>query len=510
MRNLYINPLLIADQYKLSHRHQLEKGTTLIYSNITPRKSKVEGVNEVVVFGMQYFIKEYLIGRFNNDFFALPRETVIASFERVCNNSLGPGAIDSSHVGQLHDLGYLPLKIKCLNEGSLCPIGTPFCTLYNTHPDFAWLTNFIETICQNVIWRMLTSATDMRQLRLLADEFADKTVGNKDYVDFQFHTFSMRGNDGLESACMCDAGHLLSFRGSDTIPTIPFLEQYYNADSDRKLISASVPATEHSIMCSYGDEHELETFRMLIEDLYPSGIVSIVSDTWDLTEIINPDGGYLVLLKDKILARDGKVVIRPDSSDKTPLEVICGDPWPHYKYNDRQRPIIYKGVLICLDEIFGHTVNEKGFKEINSHIGIIYGERIDRELAREIFREMERMGYAANNIVFGIGSVEHMSNKTRDTYGLACKATYCEVNGEGRNIFKDPITDNGMKKSHRGLMYIDNHQKLHQECTWEEEDKGILHTVFEDGKLIIEHSLSHIRSRLHWENILSKRELEHV
>ncbi len=505
MRNLYINPLLIADQYKLSHRHQLEEGTTLIYSNTTPRESQVEGVDKVVVFGMQYFIKAYLMERFEEDFFALPEGDVVSSFERVCDNSLGKGVINSDHVRDLHQLGYLPLKIKCLPEGTLCPIGYPLCTIYNTHPDFAWLTNFIETICQNVMWRMITSATDMRQLRLLGEEFWDKTVGHTDGLDFQFHTFAMRGNDGLESACMCDAGHLLSFRGSDTIPTIPFLERYYGADSNKELISASVPATEHSIMCSYGDKNELETFRMLIEDLYPSGIVSIVSDTWDLTEIINPDNGYLVQLKDKVLARDGKVVIRPDSSDKTPLEVICGDEYPDSKYNHRQRPVIEKGVLVCLDEIFGHTINVRGLKEINAKIGCIYGESINLALARKIFEQMRSMGYAANNIVFGIGSLEHMKGKSRDTYGLACKATYCEVNGEGRNIFKDPITDSGMKKSHVGLMCMEMSKEypgwnLSQECSWEKEDKGFLYTVFEDGKLVKEYDLEDIRRNLRWEN----------
>lgn len=496
MRHLYINPLLLCDTYKLSHRQMLPPGCNLTYTNITARKSRVDGVDNVVVFGLQYFIQEYLIDRFQKDFFLKPKEEVVGSFEKFVSSCCGTGVINSDHVSDLYDLGYLPLVIKSVKEGTVCPIGVPFCTVYNTHKNFGWLTNFIETIMQCVLWRAITSATDCKRLRQLGDKFAEETSDALPFVDWQFHTFGMRGSDGLECAILSDAGHLLNFTGSDTVPTLPFMEYYYGAKIGQEIVSMSVPASEHAVVCAYGEEGEIDTFRHIMQDVYPRGILSMISDSWDLTEIINPDNGYLVKLKQEILDRDGKLVIRPDSSDKTPLEVICGDDKPESKYNERQRPVIEKGVLRCLDEIFGSTINSKGYKELNAKIGLIYGEALSYELLGKIFDTMKEMGYASTNLTCGIGSAFHMYNRTRDTYSIVCKSTYCEVNGEGRNIFKDPVTDSGSKKSMKGLLKVNTDFSVQQECTWDEEGEGILEEVFKDGILLREETLAGIRERL--------------
>ena len=474
----------------------LPEGCNLMYVNITARKSRELDVDKVVVFGLQYFIKEYLIERFNKDFFSLPKKQVLEDFERITKSCCGPNVIKIDHVDKLHDLGYLPLMIKAMREGTRCPIGVPFCTIYNTHPEFAWLTNFIETISQCTIWRMITSATDCYKLRQLGDKYAKHTSDSPSFVDWQFHTFGMRGSDGLEAAILCDSGHLLNFTGSDTVPTIQFMEKYYGANCDKEIISGSVPANEHAVVCSYGRENELETIRHLIQDVYPTGIISLVSDSWDLTEVINPDGGYLAKLKDIILNRDGKIVCRPDSSDKTPLEIICGDDNPEPKYNDRQRPVIEKGVLRCLDEIFGSTVNSKGFKELNPKVGAIYGEALDYKLLNNIFGTMEHMGYASTNLVCGIGSSFHMLNRTRDTYAIACKAVACEVNKKLRNIYKDPITDSGSKKSMCGLLRVNKDFTVDQEVGWDIEKGGILEPTFLNGKMQRNQTLANIRETL--------------
>ncbi len=314
-----IQPLLITDGYKVDHRRQYPDGTTMVYSNWTPRKSRIEGIDSVVFFGLQYFIKKYLIESFEKDFFSRPKEVVVAEYIRRVNNYLGPNKVGSEHIAALHDLGYIPLVIKALPEGSTVPIRVPMVTMYNTIPEFFWLTNYFETLMSAVIWQPCTSATIAKEYRKVLDYFANKTSSVPEFVNWQGHDFSMRGMSSIETAMVSGAGHLLSFAGTDTIPAIDFLEQYYNANSDVELIGGSVPATEHSVMCMGSPEGEFDTFKRLICDVYPTGVISIVSDTWDLWQVLTE---FLPRMKDIILNRDGKVVIRPDSGD--PVDIICG------------------------------------------------------------------------------------------------------------------------------------------------------------------------------------------
>jgi nicotinamide phosphoribosyltransferase len=233
-------------------------------------------------------------------------------------------------------------------------------------------------------------------------------------------------------------------------------------------------------------EDEIGTFRRLVCEVYPKGIVSIVSDTWDLWKVLSE---YLPILKSQILNRDGKVVIRPDSGD--PVQIICGNPKGN---NDNER----KGVIQLLWETFGGSTNSKGFKELDSHIGAIYGDSITVERATQICERLKEKGFASTNVVLGIGSYTYQYN-TRDTFGFAMKATYGEVNGQGREIFKDPITDDGTKKSAKGLMKVELENgtyKLIDQVTWEKEKQGELKEVFRDGKLLIDQTLTEIRQRL--------------
>lgn len=494
---LDISPLLLADQYKNSHIKFYDEGTEFVYSNITARKSRIPYIDHIVVFGLQYFIKEYLIRCFNDDFFSKPKDEAITKFKRITDNTLGSGVVSTAHIEILHDLQKLPLNIKALPEGTLCPIGVPYCTIVNTDSRFFWLTNFIESLMQCCTWQLTTSATQAYYFKKMLLQHANETSDNVGAVDFQAHNFSFRGMQGLESACMVDAGHCLSFKGSDTIPGVVFLEQYYNANSDTELVSVSVPATEHSVCSTSGKENEFDLIKRIITKVCPSGIVSLVSDTYDLTEVVNPDGGYLVSLYNEVMGRDGCVVIRPDSSRKTPLEIICGDSDPHPAYNERQSKVIRDGVIKSLDKGFGHTVNSKGYKQLNPKVGMIYGEAISHELCESICKTLKSMGYSTTNFVVGLGSYFY-GHVTRDTFGIACKATYAEVSGKPRNIFKSPVTDDGMKKSAKGLIrvYNDNGLTYKDECSWAEEGLSNLQTVFLDGTLFNETSLSDIRKRL--------------
>lgn len=469
--------ILLTDGYKLDHRRQYPEGTEFVYSNWTPRSCQYfpEASEGTVVFGIEYFIKKYLLEEFNKNFFNRPKEEVIEEFSRRINTFLGPNQVGINHISALHDLGYLPIEIKALPEGTLCPIGVPVLTVINTAPEFFWITNYLETLMSACLWLPMTSATSARLYKKRLMEHALKTgFHDQPGLDFLCHDFSMRGMAGIEAAVMSGLGHLTSFTGSETIPALEAAEEYYNADADSELLAGTVPATEHSVMCAGGMEDEFETFKRLITEIYPTGIVSIVSDTWDFWQVITE---YMPRLKDTIMSRDGRVVVRPDSGD--PVKIICGDPEA-----DPNSPE-YKGAYQLLGEIFGTTVNEKGYKVLDTHIGLIYGDSITLERQHQIYSQLEDKGFAATNLVLGIGSYTYQF-KSRDSLGFAMKATWCQIKGEAKEIFKNPKTDSGMKKSLKGLLQVykeDGVYKVKDQVSKEEEQQGCLRTVFKDGLL---------------------------
>ena len=483
---------LLADFYKLSHRKQYPQGTTKVYSTLTPRSNKYAPYSdEIVWFGLQYFIKEYLIDRFNKDFFNKSKDEVISEYSRLVEFSLGKQYAETKHIEELHDLGYLPIKISTLPEGSLVPMRVPVMTIENTHEDFFWLTNFLETILSTSIWLPTTSATLAYSYRKVLNDYAIKTTGSTSGVEFQGHDFSMRGMSSEQSATVSGTGHLLSFKGTDTIPSILFLEKYYNGNIEKSLIGASIPATEHSVMCSYGQENEKDLLTHLLTEVYPTGLFSAVCDTWDFWKLVSE---YLPELKETIMSRDGKLVIRPDSGN--PVDIICGTVSTGGKTPEE------KGLIEVLYEIFGGQINELGFKVLDSHIGAIYGDSITLEIAKEICEKLYKKGFATTNVVFGIGSYSYQY-ATRDTFGFAVKATYAIVNNEERMLFKDPKTDSGIKKSQKGLVVVnkDDNGKFFFEDNFVGNDEyksktNLLETVFVNGKLIKETSLDEIRTKL--------------
>jgi len=484
-----MNSLLLTDGYKTSHHLQYPKGTTLVYSNFTPRSNKYapKGCDKVVVFGSQMVMMQ-IHEHFQENFFNKNKEEVCREMKKELTMYLGAD-YDVSHFEKLHELGYLPIVVKSLEEGVLCPIRIPMFTIYNTVPEFYWVTNYLETIISNLMWKPLTSATIAHSYKNILKNWAIKTdEKNIGFVDFQGHDFSMRGMDSIDAVFSSGLGHLTSFLGTDSLPTIYGARKFYQENG---FVACSVPATEHSVMCSGGKEDEIETFRRLM-NTFPKGILSVVSDTWDLWKVCSE---YLPILKEEILSRDGKLVIRPDSGD--PVEIICGQNEENWTRSIKDIPK-QKGVVELLWDVFGGTINEQGFKVLDPHIGAIYGDSITIDRAEQICKRLHDKGFASTNIVLGIGSFTYQYN-TRDTFGFAMKATYLEVNGEGREIFKDPVTDDGTKKSATGLLSVikeNGNLTLIDKCSWEQEGKGLLKTIYKDGSFFGKTSLTEIRHRL--------------
>jgi nicotinamide phosphoribosyltransferase len=494
-----MNPLFLTDGYKTGHHQQYPKGTTLVYSNFTPRSNKYapKGCDQLVSFGQQMVMKQ-IHEAFDKDFFSKPKDEVCGEMKNELSMYLNTD-YDVSHFEALHDLGYLPIAVKSIEEGALVPMRVPVLTIYNTHPDFYWITNYLETVISNLLWKPMTSATIAHAYRKLFTSWQEKTDAEKGwFVDWQAHDFSMRGMDSIDATISSGLGHLTSFSGSDSLPAIFGARKYYN---ETGFVSGSVNATEHSVMCAGSKDDEIGTFRRLLET-YPTGILSVVSDTWDLWKVCTE---HIVTLKEEILAREGKLVIRPDSGD--PVDIICGtEDYTRSKlsYEDvKDMPTAHpsaKGVIELLWDVFGGTINEQGYKVLDSHIGAIYGDSITLDRAEQIFQRLEAKGFASTNIVLGVGSFTYQYN-TRDTFGFAMKATYVEVDGVGREIFKDPITDDGVKKSAKGLLRVagaveDNFYILEDQCTWEDEKSGLLNTIYLNGKFAPQTTLTEIRERL--------------
>lgn len=498
---LLINPLLNTDSYKLSHRIMYPEGTEFVQSNYTNRKSRVEGINHVVQFGLQAWLKD--LQESYERFFATDKATVVQEYKDAVSTFVNPG-FDLSMVEDLHDLGYLPLRFSAVPEGTLVPIGVPSVLIESTHKDFAWLVNYVESDLSAGIWHPSSVATIAWSLRRVFEKAAKATGGAMEAVDFQLHDFSYRGQVNREAAMSSGAAHLLSFYGSDAVPAVQWVNYYYPGE-DNGLIAASVPATEHSVMCAGGKEDEIETFRRLLR-LFPTGILSVVSDTWDLFKVLTE---YLPELKDEIMARDGKLVIRPDSGD--PADIICGERSRTMRsLNDgRKDPSPEdKGAIELLWDTFGGTENEAGFKELDPHIGLIYGDGMYKERIEDIHKRLAMKGFASTNWVAGIGSWAYQMI-TRDTFGSAVKATFVVVNGEGRNIFKDPKTDDGTKKSATGKLAVnymaDGTLYRVEKANEEQIARSLLQPVWENGKFLKEYAFSEVRANLkRWTGILER------
>lgn len=492
--------LFYTDGYKIGHKKMLAKGTIKLYGTWIPRSLKYapKGVKKILSAGHQLTMR-WLHDEFQENFFNQPKDVAI-QFQNDMSKYLGMD-YDASHFEALHNLGYLPIRIKALPEGIETLPNIPHMTFINTVDGFAWLTLYLETIISSLAWKTSTSATIALQYRRNVSEWVAKTDPNNSWlIPFLCHDFAARGLSPFDMLSS-GLGHAMSFRGSDTLIVIPGARYFYNEPENEVAIN-SVNASEHSVsttkIFTCGEQQMIADW--LVD--FPNGILSIVSDTFDLWKLITE---YLPANKEAIMARDGKLVIRPDSGD--PVDIICGESNSNVATTPQN-----KGVIELLWDIFGGTINEQGYKVLDPHIGAIYGDSITLERQLEIYKRLEAKGFAATNIVLGVGSFTYQMN-TRDTLGFAAKGAWFEVEElvsgtedseayyekTGYDIYKDPITDDGTKKSLKGrcAVHIENDEYVVKiQCNEQEEAEGVLRTIYEDGVFYNQESLSDIRERI--------------
>jgi nicotinamide phosphoribosyltransferase len=435
-----------------------------------------------VFFGLQYHLKKYLCK-------PITKEDV-DDFLQTRNKILGPASKEiEKKMYKLSDLGYWPIKIKSVREGTVIPVKNVLMTMTNTHPDFYWVVGFLESLILQ-LWYPCTVATTSFTYRKIINKYYKKTVDDNllQTQAFMVHDFGFRGQATAEG--LSGMAHLLSFKGSDTIAAYKEAINYYN-HNEKEILFTSIPASEHSVMCSFGKENEIDAFRHIL-DTYPNDMVSIVSDTYDIYNVVT---NFARELKDKIMQRKNKTIFRPDSGN--PEHVICGDPAA-----DPNSPE-GKGCIVLLDEVFGNTINSKGFKVLNN-VGLIYGDGMYLERYERVLERLVDMGYSVENLAIGVGGI--LRYHSRDTLGFAIKSTKVLIDGVEKSIMKDPITDKG-KRSHMGLLRLDCDESAdtleerfitRDNVTKEEEAGGCLETVFEDGKLLIDDSIQDIRNRVEY------------
>lgn len=484
-----INPMLLIDFYKAVHSDMLPKDITKSMSYYTPRMSRVDRWDKVVMFGLQMFCKTWLIDYFNECFFKEDVKNVVNEYKRVLDHTLAPGIYDIDKIEKLHKLGYLPIEIIALPEGTMVPMHVPMFAITNTHPDFAWLPQALESLISAEMWYPQLTATVGKTYRDIVDKYYALTCDDNVNRWTALGSFDFRGDTGLDEALKAAAGWCMSFYNTATVPAIPYLEQMFNCDCTKETVAYGAVSTEHFVMCSnYAvDGDEVTFLRRLLTELYPNTSFSCVLDSYDYWNVID---NILPQIHDEIMAHNGCMLMRGDSGD-------CVE-------------VVTKTVFKLWDQ-FGGTVNSKGFKVLDPHVKAIYGDSITVQRCEEIYKILMEKGFACSNVALGVGSFSmhcieengELKPFTRDTFSSCIKACYAEVNGKEYPIFKNP-KEGGFKKSQKGLCHV--HYDQNGELTYCDEftvsnipDDNLLQPVFRNGRLLREYTLSEIRERLNGE-----------
>lgn len=487
-----INPMLLIDFYKAVHAEMLPAKITKSVSYFTPRMSRVRMWNKVVMFGLQGFVKTYLIDYFNERFFERPIDEVISEYERIMDASLGKGVYGLQKIKDLHALGYLPIEIWALPEGTKVPMHVPMFCITNTHDDFAWLPQALESLISAEAWHPMLAATVGATYRDIVNKFYDETCDDSVSRNKALGSFDFRGEECTDSAIKAAAGWCLSFVNTATVPVIPYLEKLYNCDCTKEPVAFGSPSTEHAVMCSnYAvDGDEVTLLKRLLTEIYPDTSFSAVLDSYDYWNVID---NVLPQIKPEIMTHNGCMLMRGDSGDC--IEVVT------------------KTVFKLWDE-FGGTINSKGYKVLDPHVKAIYGDSITIQRCERIYEILKDNGFAASNVALGVGSFSFQCVEedgilkpfTRDTFSSCIKATYCEIDHKPYPIFKNP-KEGGFKKSQKGccLVYKNDNGELcyKDEYTWEEascNSKQELKAIFRNSELLIDDTLANIRNRLHNNN----------
>ncbi len=483
--NKAINPMLLCDFYKTVHSDMINPKMTKSMSYYTPRMSRVKRWDKVVMFGIQMFCKTWLIDYFNENFFELPEDEVVAEYQRVLDATLGKGIYGTEKVRKLHRLGYLPIEIIALREGTMVPIHIPMFGITNTHDDFAWLPQALESLISAEMWYPQITATVGKTYRDIVNKYYDETVEDDVPRAKALGAFDFRGDMCVDAALKAGAGWCLSFLNTATVPAIPYLERIFGCDCTKDEVAFGSVSTEHFVMCSnYAvDGDEITFLRKMLTELYPNTSFSCVLDSYDYWNVID---NILPRLHDEILAHNGCMLMRGDSGDC--VEVVT--------------KTVFK-----LWEQFGGTVNSKGYKVLDPHVKAIYGDSITVQRCEEIYEILKNAGFACSNVALGVGSFSmhcieednQLKPFTRDTFSSCIKACYAEVDGKCYPVFKNP-KEGGFKKSQKGLCFVyeeNGELKYKDEYTSENIPEGnLLETVFKDGKMIREYTLDEIRQNL--------------
>lgn len=619
--------ILMSDYYKQAHAEQYPEGITKLISYATARMTRMPKEmigDKLTVFGIQSYVKDFLIERFNETFFNVPLEEAMEEYKLVIGETFPLQYVDTGKFEALHKLGYLPIEVGCLAEGTRVPIRSafelpegqcqvPFMYIVNTHPDFPWITEFLESVTSSEVWYPMAIANQAYFYRQIVNKWYGLTGVADEARKSAISEFGFRGGKSSDASIKASSAFLTSFNKTATIPAIKYMHDYYGDKLSE--IGGGMISTEHSVMCSnfavdmqelkekaiivkpgekswdlkVGDVYVMEgdneykvvvpfnagtdydcgyvvtnsigvvttthngtlgvrvintegTFlKKLFGQLYPTGAVSVVMDTYDYWKNLQ-NCGYGEL-KQIIMNRPGTVFFRGDSGD--PVDIICGEYVAKYKsLEERENTRTFKDLTIFVDDeqcwyrfengvwvkyteepvqvlgtvgllakMFGYTVNDAGYKVLDSHVRAIYGDSITPTRAMDMYRRLAEKGFAANNVALGAGSFSTQCAETpdgrllpftRDSYGIAVKATWCQdKNGDERQIFKNPKTDTGkFKKSQKGLIWVglDENGEIIAKDGFNTDtlpENNMLQPIFRDGKMIKETTLAEIRNRLH-------------
>lgn len=451
MQNIILN----ADSYKYSQFNQYPGGTEYVYSYIESRGGKFD---TTVFFGLQAFIREYLTTPVTMDMIDEAEAIITAHGEPF--NREGWEYIVRQHGGKL------PVQINAVPEGTVVPVKNILASIINTDPKCYWLTSFLETALLRAVWYPTTVATNSREIKKVILDALERT-GTPSDIGFKLHDFGARGVSSLESAGIGGAAHLVNFMGTDTVEALLFARRYYGAD----MAGFSVPAMEHSTVTSWGRENEVRAYRNMVkQNGRPGGIVAAVSDSYNIFEACKLWGTEL---KQDIIDSGATLVVRPDSGDPAAVVLRC---------------------LQILEEHFGATINEKGFKVLNN-VRVLQGDGITIESIGLILDTIIAKGFSADNVVFGQGGAL-LQIVNRDDQKFAMKCSAARINGKWVDVFKDPITDQG-KRSKRGMLKLGRDGDHYFTVQSNERDfaqiRDTLVPVYEDGEVLLTYTFDEVR-----------------
>ena len=457
LRTTSRNLILQTDSYKFTHWKQYPPGTEFVYSYLESRGGMFE---QTLFFGLQYYLKEYLHGSVVN-------EEDVTEAQRFVDQHLGPGLFNATgwmHIVREHG-GRLPVVIKAVEEGSVVDVQNVLMTIENTDPRCWWLPNYLETLLLKV-WYPITVATLSRAIRRVFLAALERS-GDPSLIDFKLHDFGYRGVSSEETAGIGAAAHLVNFKGTDTVAGFRILQKYYEST---EMEAFSIPAAEHSTITAWGRENEVQAYDNMLTQ-FPQGLVAVVSDSYNVYEACEKLWGQM--LKEKVLQRQGTLVIRPDSGN--PREVVLK-------------------VLGILAEKFGDETNSKGYRVLNPKVRVIQGDGVNYWTIQDTLTAMNRAGWSADNITFGMGGAL-LQQLNRDTQQFAFKCSNVTVNGEDRDVFKDPVEGHD-KASKRGRLALHFRSGVWRTVRTSRDDPGgedRLRTVFRDGELLITQTVAEVR-----------------